>query len=158
VTLRAGEPGDEAGLIAIDHLAAGGDAGRAAELRLRVAQGECLVHVDHGTVDGYAVLRPGHFFGRDFIDVLVVAGSARRRGIGTALVRAAVERSGGDQVFTSTNRSNLAMQGLLSALGWQLSGELDGLDEGDSELVYFVWRQPPAERAAISSKTRQLPP
>jgi len=39
-------------------------------------------------------------------------------------------------MFTSTNRSNLAMQSLLRREGWLFSGELDGLDEGDPELVF----------------------
>jgi hypothetical protein len=57
------------------------------------------------------------------------------------LLQAAIAHLRGDQIFTSTNRSNAPMQGLLASLGWQLSGELDGLDEGDPELVYYLRRQ-----------------
>jgi hypothetical protein len=40
-------------------------------------------------------------------------------------------------VFTSTNRSNDAMRALLRTEGWSSSGELDGLDPGDPELVFY---------------------
>jgi hypothetical protein len=41
-------------------------------------------------------------------------------------------------MFTSTNASNVAMRSLLEAEGWSFSGQLDGLDEGDPELVFFT--------------------
>lgn len=43
-------------------------------------------------------------------------------------------------VFTSTNESNAPMQALPAAEGWELSGKLDGLDDGDPELVYYLRR------------------
>jgi GNAT superfamily N-acetyltransferase len=103
--------------------------------------GECLVHLDHGSVTGFAVVRPAHFFGRDFIDLLMVDPARRRAGIGRALLRAACAAAGTGQVFTSTNTSNQAMRSLLRADGWSFSGELDGLDEGDPELVFYKIRQ-----------------
>jgi hypothetical protein len=53
------------------------------------------------------------------------------------LIRAAVEFASTPRVFTSTNKSNTAMQALLRSEGWSWSGELVGLDEGDPELVYY---------------------
>jgi hypothetical protein len=41
-------------------------------------------------------------------------------------------------VFSSTNVSNTLMQSVFEAGGWTLSGQLDGLDEQDPELVYFI--------------------
>jgi hypothetical protein len=32
------------------------------------------------------------------------------------------------------------MQALLESEGWSLSGKLDGLDEGDPEVVYYLRR------------------
>ncbi len=100
--------------------------------------------------------RSRHFFDRDFIDFLMVVPASRRRGVGSDLMREAVRRSGTARVFTSTNRSNVAMQGLLRSLGWQVSGELDGLDPGDPEFVYYL--SVDEARDTISSKTRQDPP
>ncbi len=42
-----------------------------------------------------------------------------------------------DKLFTSTNQSNRPMQKLLEKLGYQPSGYIENLDEGDPELVYF---------------------
>jgi ribosomal protein S18 acetylase RimI-like enzyme len=124
-------------ILKVDHLAAAGDPDRAALLRRFVDSGECLTFVRDGYVRGFAVVRPGHFFGRDFIDLLVVDTRHRRAGIGRALLRAAVGSAGTRQVFTSTNVSNRAMRALLEDEGWSFSGELAGLDQGDPELVFF---------------------
>ena len=71
----------------LDQLATQADRGRAEYLRRRVRSGECLVHLVGGSVTGFAVLRPAHFFGRDFIDLLVVDAAHRRAGIGRAPVK-----------------------------------------------------------------------
>jgi GNAT superfamily N-acetyltransferase len=128
----------------------------AADLAGWLEAGECLVHVGHSGLDGLAIVRPRHFYGRDFVDLLLVSPDSRRQGVGRLLLREAVRHSGTVRVFTSTNRSNLAMQGLLAAEGWCLSGQLDGLDEGDPELVYYV--DGSENLATISSNTRQDPP
>jgi ribosomal protein S18 acetylase RimI-like enzyme len=158
--VRSADADDVDAIIDIDPLAASGDQHRLSYLRRRVERGECLVWVDDGAIVGYIVARPRHFFGRGFIDLLLVAPGYRRRGIARSLMTAALRQLAGtsdfDRVFTSTNRSNGPMQQLLAADGWQCSGELDGLDPGDPELVYFV-DQVPVSRAAISSKTRREP-
>lgn len=127
-------------ILALDHKAAAGDLQRVSDLRRHVGAGNCYVRVDHGRVDGYVVVTPRGFFGRDFVDLLLVAPTARRSGIGAELLRAALALEGTRQVFTSTNRSNTPMRGLLTKESWQSSGELEGLDEGDPEVFYFSWR------------------
>jgi GNAT superfamily N-acetyltransferase len=127
-------------LLAIDHRAVAGDTERSAAIRAHVFGGRCWVHSGQARMDGYAVLLPHHFFGRDFVDLLVVASSVRRSGIATGLLRALVRMEGTEQVFTSTNRSNTPMRELLRKEGWQLSGELDGLDADDGEMVFFTSR------------------
>jgi GNAT superfamily N-acetyltransferase len=127
-------------LLAIDHRAVANDAERIAAIRSHVSDGFCWVHSAQSPLEGYAVLIPRHFVGRDFLDLLVVAFSARRSGIGTGLLRAVLDLEGTDQVFTSTNRSNTPMRELLSKEGWQLSGQLDGLDPDDPEMFFFTWR------------------
>lgn len=86
------------------------------------------------------MVRAAHFFGRDFVDLLMVDPARRRAGIGRALLRAAVVTAGTEQVFTSTNTSNQPMRSLLRDGGWSFSGELGGLDEGDPELVFYTFR------------------
>ncbi len=108
--------------------------------------GICLV-VETGVppaVVGYAALRHEHFFGRAFVELVVVAPEHRGRGLGAALLAAAVDAAPspagqqGVRVFTSTTVSNLAVRALLASRGWRLSGRLSGLRPGDEELV--AWR------------------
>lgn len=131
---------DVGGILALDQFAATTDHGRAEFLRRCVELGECLVFLDQGSVAGFAVVRSAHFFGRDFVDLVMVDPARRRSGIGRGLLRSAVVTAGTGQVFTSTNTSNQPMRSLLQAEGWSFSGELDGLDEGDPELVFYKFR------------------
>ncbi len=138
--IRRATSADFEELLAIDHVAAAGDAGRLAALCAHVADGFCWVHAGRAQLDGYAVLLPRHFLGRDFLELLMVVSSSRRTGIATKLLHALLGMEGTGQVFTSTNRSNTPMRELLKSEGWQLSGELDGLDADDPEMFFFTWR------------------
>ena len=128
---------DEAAVLAVDAIAGAGDQERTRFLRDAIEAGECIVYDCDGRVLGFAVMKPRHFFGRDFIDLLFVASDARRQGIGRSLMRASLAGSTTPRVFTSTNTSNSPMQALLHSEGWWPSGELIGLDEDDPELVYY---------------------
>jgi ribosomal protein S18 acetylase RimI-like enzyme len=127
-------------LVAIDHQAVANDPERIQAIRTHVSDGCCWVLSGQAKLDGYAVLLPRHFFGRDFLDLLIVASYARRSGIATKLLRSLLSMEGTRQVFTSTNRSNAPMRELLAKEGWQVSGQLDGLDAYDPEMVFFTWR------------------
>jgi len=135
--IRRAVADDLDGILRTDPHAARGDQDRSDFLRRSLALGECLVYLDHGAVAGFAVVMPAHFFGRDFIELLMVDPARRRCGIGRNLLRAALAAAGTEQVFTSTNASNEPMRSLLQAEGWSFSGELGGLDEGDPELVFY---------------------
>jgi GNAT superfamily N-acetyltransferase len=138
--IRLAVDGDVEHVVAIDPLAAAGDQARASLLRRSVEEAECLVHEGQGTLNGFVIVKPQHFFGRDFVELLQVTRAMRRSGIGRALMEAAQALEGTTQLFTSTNRSNEPMRALLEQSGWYFSGELSGLDEGDPELVFFSWR------------------
>lgn len=94
------------------------------------------MHLANRAVTGFVVVKPGHFFGRDFIELLAVSPAARRSGVGRALLRQSLAVAGTSQVFTSTNTSNQPMRSLLRAEDWSFSGQLHGLDEDDPELVF----------------------
>jgi ribosomal protein S18 acetylase RimI-like enzyme len=128
---------DERAVLTLDAKASAGDRERQEVLRKAIRGGQCIVYERDGDVLGVLVVKPRHFYGRDFIDLLFVSSDARRQGVGRALIRAAVESASTPRVFTSTNQSNTAMQALLRSEGWSPSGELVGLDEGDPELVYY---------------------
>jgi ribosomal protein S18 acetylase RimI-like enzyme len=138
--IRRALAGDLDGVLRIDHVAAQGDQERAESLYSSLMAGQCHVHVTGGSVTGFVIILSAHFFGRDFIELLVVDPAARRSGTGRALLRHALAAAGTARVFTSTNTSNHPMRGLLKAEGWSFSGELDGLDDGDPELVFYKTR------------------
>ena len=138
--IRIAEAADVEAILAFDPLAQHGDTERIAAIGSRVAQGNTLVIQDGPSVLGYLVALPRHFFGRDFIELLIVHPGHRRRGLGSSLVAAALAAATTDRVFTSTNQSNGPMKELLSSGGWTLSGTLDGLDPGDPEEVYWIDR------------------
>jgi GNAT superfamily N-acetyltransferase len=102
-----------------------------------VESGEVIIFERDGRVLGYAVIRARSFFGRDFIELLCVSFSSRRSGVGSALLRRAVGMSSTERIFTSTNKSNAPMTGFLEKIGWRFSGELEGIDDGDPEMVYY---------------------
>ena len=96
----------------------------------------CLVAVRGDAVLGYGALDYS-FYGNGFISILYVAEIARRRGIGSALVKALEAKCKTQKLFTSTNQSNGPMQALLEQLGYEPSGIIHNLDPGDPELVYI---------------------
>lgn len=139
-TLREAVADDVDMLISIDPVVAAGGARRIRFIRSAVAAGTCRVLVNADAVVGFVVTTPGRFFGRDFIDLLAVHPERRRRGVGRHLLRSAVASAQTKDVFTSTNRSNHPMRQMLASEGWNFSGELTGLDEGDPELIFFIER------------------
>jgi ribosomal protein S18 acetylase RimI-like enzyme len=134
---RPAVAGDLPAILRVDRVAASGDRERADFLRHRLELGECRVYVAGEVVAGFVIVQPAHFFGRDFIELLVVDPDRRRSGIGRILLREAVATAGTAQVFTSTNASNRPMRALLGTEDWSFSGGLGGLDEDDSELVFY---------------------
>lgn len=138
--VRRADQSDLEQLLRVDPLAAAGDTERRASLTQAVAQDICFIGADDQGVRGFVVIKPRHFYDRDFIDLLFVVQDHRRQGLGRELMRTAVAAAGSSAVFTSTNESNTPMRALLEAEGWSLSGKLDGLDEGDPELVYYLRR------------------
>ncbi|MGB3436177.1 N-acetyltransferase family protein [Achromobacter sp.] len=107
-----------------------------------VAAGHCWVAMeaeDALALIGYGVLDHS-FFEHDFIPLIVVKSSARRRGVATAIMQALELQCQGGKLFTSTNTSNFAMRQLLRQLGFIRSGQIDNLDDGDPELVFVKFR------------------
>jgi GNAT superfamily N-acetyltransferase len=114
-----------------------GTAEHASLVSRRIESGHCLVSESEGRVLGFATVHPRSFFGRDFIELLVVDTDFRRQGVANALLGACAHRSTTPELFTSTNSSNLPMLNLLRKAQWLFSGELVGIDEGDPELVFY---------------------
>jgi ribosomal protein S18 acetylase RimI-like enzyme len=106
------------------------------------AHGRCsLARVDD-LVRGF-VITDESFFDQFYVRLLLVHPDFRRRGLATALMRAAELDCQTDRIFTSTNQSNLAMQQLCDRLGYIKSGYIENLDAGDPELIYVKMLTPP---------------
>lgn len=131
--IRQARNDDLGAMCAVDH--AGNLEERGGFIRKSVHEGTAHVAVLDGGVVGYAVLEHT-FFERGFITMLMVGSAYRRRGVGAALVRHVECLCKSKRIFTSTNRSNLPMQSLLTKLGYRHSGTVDDLDPGDPELFY----------------------
>ena len=140
IHVRYATPEDVETLIGFDPVAQAGDEDRMDSIRAHVANGLVLVAETAAGVSGYALTIPGHLFGRDFVELLIVDTAQRRRGVGSALLEAAVGDATSRRVFTSTNLSNAPMKALLASSGWAHSGTLDGLDPGDPEEFYYIDR------------------
>jgi GNAT superfamily N-acetyltransferase len=88
---------------------------------------------------GFAVVTR-HFFGFPFVDLVVVAETRRRCGVGEALMARCATAHDADRIFTSTNESNTPMRRLLVKADWLTAGVIEYLDPGDPELVFVKLR------------------
>lgn len=107
-----------------------------------ISAGRCWVALeprDASMLLGYGVLHDS-FFEQAFIPLIVVRDSARRRGIGSAILLALESQCGAAKLFTSTNASNEPMRRLLDKHGFIASGQIENLDEGNPELVLVKLR------------------
>jgi len=135
ISIRPAVENDIEALCSLDLIAHEEDE-RREFIRREVIKGSCFVAVIDEAVVGYVVLSH-NFYRNGFIEMLYVHSDYRRRGAGAALLRHIESTCRTPKLFTSTNLSNLAMQSLLAKLGYELSGVIHNLDEGDPEIVYF---------------------
>ncbi len=97
---------------------------------------ECLVAEIDGNVAGFVVWDRG-FYARPFLWMLGVDPSHQHQGIASTLIENVEKLNAGHNLYTSTNASNAAMQGLLGKRGFTQVGRLENLDPGDPEIFYF---------------------
>ncbi|MGW9205831.1 N-acetyltransferase family protein [Embleya sp. NPDC055664] len=135
-TVRRANESDADMLAGIDAIASTGDAERRANIARWCRQGSATVAEDASGLLGYCVVEYT-FFEQGFVAMLMVAPSARGRGVGRGLLDAVAASCTTPKLFTSTNVSNQPMQRLLGRAGWSPVGLVHGLDEGDPELFYL---------------------
>jgi GNAT superfamily N-acetyltransferase len=111
------------------------DQSRRAAIEGGICRGECLLALHGATPIGYGVMNH-EFFDHGFVWLIYVEESHRRRHIATCLFGEFERRCKTNRIFTSANLSNLAMQALLTARGYTLSGIVQDLDPGDPEIFY----------------------
>ena len=127
-------------LVRLDTVASH-DEHRAVQIQGWIEDGFCHVIEMDGDIAAYGVLHH-HFFDCGFIEMLMVGENFRRRRLGLTLIGHLQSICERPKLFSSTNRSNEAMQSLLKKAGFRDSGHIDNLDADDPEQVFF-W---PAER------------
>ncbi|MCX7013397.1 MAG: GNAT family N-acetyltransferase [Candidatus Sumerlaeota bacterium] len=147
--IRLADERDVDAIVAVDSLAPR-DRSRREFIRRSVAANLCYVAGEENSVLGYGILECS-FFGNGFISMVFVAETARRRGVGTALMRRLEAACPTPKLFTSTNLSNRPMQSLLAKLGYALSGVIHNLDEDDPELVYYKRLTQPGGRGGAGN-------
>lgn len=135
ISIRPAVENDVDALCSLD-LVARQESERRDFIRREVASGNCFVALTGETVIGYGVLNYTFYY-NGCIDMLYVHAEYRRRGAGALLLRHMESLCRTPKLFTSTNLSNLRMQALLAKSGYELSGVIHNLDEGDPEIVYF---------------------
>jgi GNAT superfamily N-acetyltransferase len=113
----------------------GADMHRRELIDAAIAARHCWVVERTGGVAGYGVLTT-NFYARDFVELVFVAESERRKGVGDAILDTIERARRADRLFTSTNESNTAMRALLERRGYKPSGTILNLDPGDPELVF----------------------
>ncbi len=130
--VRRANRDDLAAMAACDPLAAT----RRGWLEESLDQARCLVAEGPEGIRGFLVVEL-RFFGHAFISLLAVHPQARRQGHALALLEAAEAHCHTPKLFTSTNVSNSAARALFRRAGFEPSGSITNLDEGDDELVYY---------------------
>ncbi len=139
--IRAANQADIPTLIDLDNIARADREGRRDFIRTAIEKRECHVAISFDEVVGYVVLNY-HFYGQGFIDMLYLKDGFRGQGIGGRLVDYVEARCRTLKLFTSTNVSNQPMQKLMAKKGYEPSGEIHNLDEGDPEIVYCKYVNP----------------
>jgi ribosomal protein S18 acetylase RimI-like enzyme len=133
--IRTAIPSDAESITGFDHVAQS-DLSRVRFITWSINAGQCYVIEHDKMVVAYGVLEYS-FYGCGFISMLYVHPEFRRRGFGFELMKYLERSCKTEKLFTSTNQSNTTMQSLLENLGYQRSGVIENLDEGDPEIIYF---------------------
>lgn len=134
-SMAEGEESDLDDILSFDG-AARADARRRRFLKRAVLEKNLWVMFDEeGTIMAYGVFDHS-FYQRGFVHTIHVHPEYRRQGIAFELMEHFEMLCETDQIFTSTNQSNLAAQAMFAKLGYRKSGVVHDLDEGDPEIVF----------------------
>jgi ribosomal protein S18 acetylase RimI-like enzyme len=104
-------------------------------IRAAIRDETCWVARRNEEVVGFALF-DRFLHGHGFLRVIAVHPDHRRQGIASALVLALEAKCPTDRLFTATEESNEGMQRLCQALGFVRSGRIEGLEEGEVELIF----------------------
>jgi ribosomal protein S18 acetylase RimI-like enzyme len=94
------------------------------------------------------------FYSHHFIDLVIVHPEMRRKGVAQAMLKAMEAICPGNKLFSSTNRSNKAMQKVFQGAGYVKSGFISHLDKGNPEWIYYKKVAPRAEVIHRKNKSK----
>ncbi len=100
------------------------------------------------------------FYSHHFIDLVLVHPQMRRKGVAQAMIKAMESICPGNKLFSSTNRSNKAMQEVFQSAGFIKAGFISHLDKGNPEWIYYKKIAPkpePSERKKMKPRTKRKP-
>ena len=138
--IRLASQSDAAPIIAFDHVAQQQRA-RVNFIYRAITSRSCYVAVVEQGVVAYGVLEYS-FFEHGFISMLYVHPEHRRRGIGYALLEHIERVCKTPKLFTSTDKSNKAMQALLAKRNYAPSGTIKNLGDEGPEQIFFKQVRP----------------
>jgi RimJ/RimL family protein N-acetyltransferase len=95
------------------------------------------------------------FYSHYFIDLVVVHPKMRRHGVASGLIKAMENFAQGNKLFSSTNKSNEAMQSVFERAGFVKSGYITHLDRNDPELIYY--KKVPAKESSARPRPKPKP-
>ena len=133
--IRSAIPSDAESIIGFDHVAQS-ELSRVEFIKQSINSCQCYVIEYDERVVAFGVLEYS-FYECGFISMLYVHPEFRRRGFGSELMIYLERSCKTEKLFTSTNQSNKTMRSLLESIGYQRSGIVENLDEGDPEIIYF---------------------
>ncbi|XXM71088.1 N-acetyltransferase family protein [Lysinibacillus sphaericus] len=100
----------------------------------------CLVCKIEGKPAGF-LLSNKQFFDHWFVSLVIVHPDCRKRGIARGLFTAFEEMADENKIFSSANQSHNIMHRVFLSLGYEKSGLIENLDEGDPEIIYVKKRK-----------------
>ncbi len=135
VTIEAATPADADAVVEI---ARSTPWDKSAYLRRQVDAGNVRVAKRNDVTVGFITWNR-EFFGLPFVWLAVVAPAHRRQGVAARLFADIEARTAGQRLYSSTNRSHVAMQRFFEGRGYVRVGEVD-MDPGDPEMFYRLDR------------------
>lgn len=112
------------------------DVARQYEIKTAIVTGACWVFADMGKPVAYAILDQ-NFFNHPRVRYLFVSPDARRKGAASLLIRHMETVCGKDRLFIGSPSGNAEMVNLLTKLDYQCCGEIRGISDYDTELVFI---------------------
>ncbi len=135
IPVRRGGPEDLKLLLQITRDALGSDRADALVTRLS-GQSLILIASRAGEPAGF-LLSDESLFNHRMVRLVMVRRDHRRHGVARTLYAVVEAHCPTGRLFSSTEVSNLASRKMHEALGFQPSGQLDNLEQGEAELFYF---------------------